>query len=82
MAVASRTGLKMFGVNAPGHFVVGCAAGGEPWFVDPFTNGDVLDRASCKSRLDRMLNKPGVIGDDDLCAAAPRDIAARVLREI
>ncbi len=82
MAVASRTGLKMFGVNAPGHFVVGCAGGGEPCFVDPFTNGDVLDRASCKSRLDRMLNKPGVIGDDDLCAAAPRDIAARVLRNL
>jgi len=29
MSVASRVGLPMFGVNTPGHFVVGCPADGQ-----------------------------------------------------
>jgi regulator of sirC expression with transglutaminase-like and TPR domain len=82
MAVAARAGLKMFGVNTPGHFVIGCCLGGEPIFVDPFTNGDVLDRGACKCRVEAMLGKKGAVCDQDFRAAAPLDIAARVLRNL
>jgi regulator of sirC expression with transglutaminase-like and TPR domain len=82
MAVAARTGLKMFGVNTPGHFMVGCCSGGEPLFVDPFTNGDVLDRAACKGRIEATMNQKDAVADEHFRAAAPIDIAARVLRNL
>lgn len=82
MAVAARAGLKMFGVNTPGHFVVGCWTGGEALFVDPFNNGDVLERGACKCRVEQMLGKLGVVADDDFRAAPPLDIAVRVLRNL
>ncbi|MBI3839205.1 MAG: tetratricopeptide repeat protein [Planctomycetia bacterium] len=82
MAVAVRTGLKMFGVNTPGHFVVGCCSGGEALFVDPFTNGDVLDCTACKGRIEATLGKKGAVVDEHFRAAAPLDIAARVLRNL
>lgn len=82
MAVAARAGLKMFGVNTPGHFVVGCCSGSDVLFVDPFTNGDVLDRAACKCRIEQKLGKKGAVCDEDFRAAAPLDVAARVLRNL
>jgi regulator of sirC expression with transglutaminase-like and TPR domain len=82
MAVAARTGLKMFGVNTPGHFVVGCRHGNDLLFVDPFTNGDVLDRNACRCRIETKLGKKGAVCDDDFRPAAPIDIAARVLRNL
>jgi len=82
MAVASRTGLKMFGVNTPGHFVVGCCRAGEVLFVDPFTNGDVLDRDACKCRIEQFTGINESIGNEHFRAAAPLDIAARVLRNL
>lgn len=82
MAVASRTGLKMFGVNAPGHFVVGCHTSGGAWFVDPFTNGDVLDQTACKQRIEQTVGQPNSICDEHFRAAGAVDIAARVLRNL
>jgi regulator of sirC expression with transglutaminase-like and TPR domain len=82
MAIAARAGLRVFGVNAPGHFVVGCLHNAGTLFVDPFTNGDVLELAACKQRIERVLGKPGALADEDFYAAAPLDIAARVLRNL
>ena len=82
MAVAARAGLRMFGVNTPGHFVVGCSAGGEVLFVDPFTNGDVLEQGDCKLRIEQTLGKKDSVANEDFRAAAPIDIAARVLRNL
>ncbi len=82
MAVAARAGIRTFGVNAPGHFVVGCCAGGEPLFVDPFNAGDVLDQHACKCRIEQMTGTKNVVCRDHFRAAAPVDIAARVLRNL
>ncbi len=82
MAVAARTGLKMFGVNTPGHFVVGCRSAGDALFVDPFTNGDVLDRCACRSRIEAAVGCKASVTDEHFRAAAPIDIAARVLRNL
>ncbi len=82
MAVAARNGLKMFGVNAPGHFVVGCWCDDDVLLVDPFTNGDVLDRDACKHRIDQILGQAGAVCDDHFRAAAPAEIAVRVLRNL
>ena len=82
MAVAARVGLKTFGVNTPGHFVVGCSAGSDVWYVDPFTAGDVLDQQDCKRRIEYMLGKTGTVCEQHFQPAAPLEIAARVLRNL
>jgi regulator of sirC expression with transglutaminase-like and TPR domain len=82
MAVASRCGVRAFGVNTPGHFVVGCRQGSETWYVDPFSGGDVLDRRGCKRRIERMLGCKGSVSEKDFCPAQPCDIIARVLRNL
>lgn len=82
IAVAGRAGVKMFGVNTPGHFVVGCCAGGRPLFVDPFNGGDILDQQACKCRIEHMVGTKDVVCCDHFRAAAPLDIAARVLRNL
>jgi regulator of sirC expression with transglutaminase-like and TPR domain len=82
MAVASRTGLKMFGVNTPGHFVVGCQTSGGAWFVDPFTNGDVLDQTACKQRIEQTVGRQDSICDEHFRPAGAIEIAARVLRNL
>jgi regulator of sirC expression with transglutaminase-like and TPR domain len=82
MAVAARAGVKMFGVNTPGHFVIGCARGSDLWYVDPFSGGDVLDRAACRCRIEQAVGKPGAVCDAHFAAATPLEIAARVLRNL
>jgi regulator of sirC expression with transglutaminase-like and TPR domain len=82
MAVAARAGLTTFGVNTPGHFVVGCRTEGEPLFVDPFSGGDVLDQQACKCRIEQSLGKSGVVCREHFLPAAPVEIAARVLHNL
>jgi regulator of sirC expression with transglutaminase-like and TPR domain len=82
MAVAARAGLKTFGVNTPGHFVVGCATAGEPLFVDPFNGGDVLDQPACRRRVEQMIGRRGVVTGEHFRPAASIEIAARVLHNL
>jgi regulator of sirC expression with transglutaminase-like and TPR domain len=82
IAVAARTGLRMFGVNTPGHFIIGCCNGGEPLFVDPFSDGEVLDQCACRRRIEEAMGQPAALVDFELRAAANLDIAARVLRNL
>jgi regulator of sirC expression with transglutaminase-like and TPR domain len=82
MAVASRSGLKLFGVNTPGHFVVGCCVGQRPLFVDPFNGGDVLELEECRCRIEEAVGRKDAVAAEHFRAAAPVDIAARVLRNL
>ena len=82
MAVAARAGLKMHGVNTPGHFVVSCPSSAGPLFVDPFSGGDVLDLCQCRARIEASLGKQQVLCDAHFRPASPRDIIARVLRNL
>jgi regulator of sirC expression with transglutaminase-like and TPR domain len=83
MAVAERCGLRMFGVNTPGHFVVGCLTDGEPLYVDPFTNGDVLDCDSCRQRIEEVVGGGvGTLTKAHFRPATSLEITARVLRNL
>lgn len=81
MAVAARAGVKMFGVNTPGHFVIGCRDSASTWYVDAFHGGQVLDRKACKRRIEKMVG-PGCVTCDDFRPAATVDVVARVLRNL
>lgn len=73
--VADRAGVQMWGVNFPGHFLVGARNGKETVFFDPFNGGyefspgeaDALRRASSETVRE---------------AATAPDIIARVLRNL
>jgi regulator of sirC expression with transglutaminase-like and TPR domain len=82
MAVAARAGLRLYGVNVPGHFVVGCPTARRPIFVDAFSGGELMNQEACKRRIERMLGKPGALSSEHFRPAAPRDIAVRVLRNL
>jgi len=81
MAVAGRTGLKMFGVNTPGHFMIGsCCGNGEALFIDPFNHGEVLDCEGVRSRIECITGQK--LAKEQFRAAAPLDIVARVLQNL
>ena len=81
-AVGRYAGLKLFGVGSPGHFVVGCHGGGETLYIDPFSDGEVLDEAACARRIENVLGQKGVVTSEHFRAASSREIAARVLRNL
>lgn len=82
MAVASRAGLRMFGTNTPGHFMIGCLTLEEPLFIDAFNNGDILELEDCRLRIVEMTGKPMVIADEYFRPASAADIVTRVLRNL
>lgn len=82
MAVAARIGVRMFGVNTPGHFVIGCNTETETLYVDAFGGGEILDREACKSRIERWTGQPGSVSAEHFRPASAGDIAVRVLRNL
>ena len=82
MAVAQRAGLDIYGVGTPGHFVLGCDADKRTWYIDPFSQGDVLRRDACRHRIERLIGQPGGISDDAFRPATAAEIAVRVLRNL
>lgn len=82
MTVAGGAGLEVFGVNAPGHFMLGATEGNQTLYVDPFESGDVLSLEGCRVALERRLGAGAEIGDSQLRPARHLEIAARVLRNL
>jgi regulator of sirC expression with transglutaminase-like and TPR domain len=75
MLVAERAGMKVEGINLPGHFI---ARHGELLF-DPFHKGRILTRADCTEILHRQNLK---LKPSHLEAATPRQILLRILANL
>lgn len=83
MDVARRAGIETFGVPTPGHFMVGCRVNDQrTLYVDPFRDGDVLEEADCRRRIERSLGQEGTLEDRHFLPAPPLVIAVRVLRNL
>ena len=89
--LASHLGLSAHGVSFPGHFLVklklhGGAQQGEV-IIDPFS-GHSLSRDELDERLNPYRRQQGLVGDFEvplglfLQAAPPRDVVARMLRNL
>ncbi|TMH06865.1 MAG: tetratricopeptide repeat protein [Betaproteobacteria bacterium] len=89
--LASHLGLSARGVSFPGHFLVklklhGGAQQGEV-IIDPFS-GHSLSRDELDERLNPYRRQQGLVGDFEvplglfLQAAPPRDVVARMLRNL
>jgi regulator of sirC expression with transglutaminase-like and TPR domain len=81
-AVAHRLGLDIAGVNLPAHFMLRAVDGDRLLFIDPFHEGEVLDRQACERRLSNLLQQPVRLTDDLIAPCPPRAIVARMLRNL
>lgn len=87
LELAQGLGLKARGVNFPGHFMVKVNLPDGQVVIDPFT-GQSLSREDLSDRLEPYKRRNGLVDDFDvpvglyLQAATPRDILARMLRNL
>lgn len=87
MEVARCIGLKAHGISFPGHFLVKCSLPQGEVIIDPMS-GRSLSRDELDERLQPYRQQRGLVGDYEvplglfLQAAEPRDILARLLRNL
>jgi regulator of sirC expression with transglutaminase-like and TPR domain len=85
--LATQIGLQAVGVSFPGHFLVKLSMPQGEVVIDPFS-GQSLSREELDERLQPFRRQQGLVGDDEaplglfLQAAAPRDVIARLLRNL
>lgn len=85
--LATQVGLSAAGVSFPGHFLVKLRMPRGEVVIDPFT-GHSLSREELDERLMPYKRQRGLIGDFEaplglfLQSATPRDIIARLLRNL
>jgi regulator of sirC expression with transglutaminase-like and TPR domain len=84
---ASQAGLVAHGVNFPAHFLVKLRMPRGEVVIDPFS-GHSLSREDLEERLGPYRRQRGLVGDFEaplglfLQSAAPRDVMARLLRNL
>jgi regulator of sirC expression with transglutaminase-like and TPR domain len=85
--LATQIGLRARGISFPGHFLVKLRATKGEVVIDPL-NGQSLSREDLEERLAPYRRERGLTGEFEvplglfLQAAAPRDVIARLLRNL
>ena len=85
LEVGRRLGLQVQGVSFPGHFLVRLRLKRGQLLLDPFTGGEPCSESELRTRLGQALpsDQRGKVDlDRYLEPAAPREIVARVLRNL
>jgi len=81
MALGQRIGLQIDGVGLPGHFVVKhVSAAGDEQLVDVFDGGRLMPREEAERVIRRYYDRE--LADEDLKAAAKKDIVLRILNNL
>lgn len=82
--IGRQLGLDLHGIAFPGHFLVRCEMDDGVVIIDPYGGGATLDRDDLQARLRETRNGevPDDTLDDMLVPASPRDVAARMLRNL
>lgn len=79
LLVAQRVGLELEPVGLPGHFIVGCFSDAQPFFVDPFDKGLLLDPDEIFSLLRANQIEPKAT---DLMPTPVREVLCRSCRNL
>ena len=81
MEVASRAGLRVIGVNFPGHFLLRAGGGmpGEDLIIDPFHGGALLSEFDCRQMLRNHVGNDAAFDPSLLAPATRHDIIVRML---
>ena len=78
--LANRIGLRMWGVNFPGHFLLATVDASRP-FVDPFNGGTSLTLEDCADLHERMFGNRN-IDPNSLVPAMSEQILIRMLMNL
>ena len=83
MEVARRAGLRIDGVNFPGHFLVRCCEGkprkGAGLIIDPFHGGALLSEHDCRMLLQRHVGDEVAFSKSLLASATRPQVISRML---
>lgn len=82
LAIAERLGVPAFGVNLPGHFIVGLRDGEEELFLDPFHGGPTISRAECARLVEQSTGYDGLFQEAWLAPVPPAGILIRILNNL
>lgn len=81
MEVAARAGVRVTGVNFPGHFLLRAAGTipGEDLIIDPFHGGALLSEFDCRQMLRHHVGDDAAFDGSLLTPATPHAIVVRML---
>ncbi len=83
MEVGRRSGLPLFGVGMPGHFLLKhYDPEGREMLIDAFERGSVLSPADCQRRLDEIYSGQIRLQTEFLMPVTRRQILTRVLNNL
>jgi regulator of sirC expression with transglutaminase-like and TPR domain len=82
LEVGWRLDLPLAGVSLPGHFLVRCDDVSGAYFVDPFSNGLLLDEMECAMRMSDIYRDTIPFRREFLKPVSKRAILIRVLRNL
>jgi len=77
IALGSRLGISVKGINFPGHFLIRYGAE-NPVIVDPFA-GRILSKPDCSNLLRQIAGPKATLRDDYFETASNKDVLIRIL---
>lgn len=80
--VARRLNFPIAGVGMPGHFIVKYFDHREEFFVDPYSQGQILTRDDCRERLYKQYGEALEFSDRLLARVTNRQILWRMLNNL
>lgn len=80
--VAGRLGLRAYGINLPGHFLVGVEMDGKPMLVDAFARGRLINESEAHDRLQQIFGDEVEWSEELLRPASHRLWLTRMLQNL
>jgi regulator of sirC expression with transglutaminase-like and TPR domain len=80
--IAQRIGLRLRGVNLPGHFLVKYIDDDQEIMIDPFNGGEIQSLASLEQLLRHLYGKKVALRPDLLVSATKKQILRRMLNNL
>jgi regulator of sirC expression with transglutaminase-like and TPR domain len=79
LEIGRRAGMRLEGVNFPGHFLVRAPDGADDLIVDPYHGGALLSEVDCRHLLRRHLGEEAAFDQGLLATATRQHIVVRML---
>ena len=80
--IATRLGIRAYGVNLPGHFLVGVEADGEMMLIDPFARGRSISPDEAHDRLRQIFGDEVEWSEEMMQPASTRLWLTRMLQNL
>ncbi len=81
-AIAERLGLRAYGINAPGHFLVAVSCDGRLQMIDPFHGGRLLSREDAFALIEKCTGERYHPTDQLLLPATHRQWLIRLINNL